>query len=79
MGRTRRRTGGVLVMVGSFFSDYHWLYAAGFALLVVAITGVYLHLRRSGRFGLSGAVGFYLCVFAFGGTAIGSLGVVLNI
>src|SRR5215211_4434859 len=72
--------GGLLVMFGSFLSGMNPpLYAAGFVLLIVAITGVYLYLRRSGRFGLSGAVGFYLCVFAFGVTAIGSLGVVLNI
>jgi hypothetical protein len=75
--------GGVLVMIGSFFSDYHWmhppLYAAGFALLVVGITGIYLYLRRSGRFGLSGTVGFYLCVFTFVVIIISRLGVLLNV
>ena len=75
--------GDVLVMVGSSFSDHHWmhppLYAAGFALLVVGITGTYLYLRRSGRFGLSGTVGFYMSVFAFVCTTINSLGVLLNL
>ena len=75
--------GGVLVMVGSFFSDYSWihppLYAAGWALVTVGITGSYLYLRRSGRFGLSGTVGFCLCVFAFVVITISSLGVLLNV
>jgi hypothetical protein len=39
--------GGVLVMVGRFFSDYSWihppLYAAGWALVTVGITGSYLY------------------------------------
>ena len=71
--------GGPLVMVGSFFTEYHWMYAAGFAFLVVAITGTYLYLRRSGSPGRSGTVGFYMCVFAFVVITISSLGVLLNI
>jgi hypothetical protein len=75
--------GGVLVMIGSFFSDNTWmgpmLDGVGYALLVVGITGTYLYLRRSGRFGLLGTVGFYLCVFAFVVLSILSLGVLLNV
>lgn len=73
--------GGVLVMIGSFYNPWIGvaLYSAGFALVFVGITGVYLHLRRSGRVGLSGTVGFYMGVFAFVVTTIGNLGVLLNI
>jgi hypothetical protein len=74
--------GGLLVTIGSFFSDNSWmgssLGAAGLALLVAAITGIYLYLRRSGRFGLLGTVGFYMSAFAFVVIAINSLGVLLN-
>jgi hypothetical protein len=75
--------GGLLIMFGSFFSYDHWiyapLYAAADAFMVVGITGTYLYLRHSGRFGLSGTVGFYMCVFAFVVDAILSLGVILNV
>jgi len=75
--------GGVLVMLGSFFRDDTWmhlpLYGVGYALLVVGIIGTYLCLRRSGRFGLLGTVGFYLCVFAFVLLSILDLGVLLNV
>jgi len=73
--------GGVLVMIGSFFSAWigQTLYGAGFALLFVGITGVYLHLRRSRRIGLSGTVGFYMSIFAFVVITICSLGVLLNL
>jgi hypothetical protein len=75
--------GAVLVVFGDFFSGDHWmfppLFAAGFAFMTVAITGVYLYLRRSGRVGLSGTVGFYMSIFAFLVIAITSLGVLLNL
>jgi hypothetical protein len=73
--------GGVLVMIGSFFSAWinEALYSIGFALLVVGITGIYLYLRRSGRIGPSGRVGFYMSVFAFVVVSILSLGVLLNV
>src|SRR5919107_6390595 len=75
--------GGVLVMLGSFFRDDTWmhppLYGVGYALLVVGIIGTYLYLRRSGRIGLLGTVGFYLCVFAFVVVSILNLGVLLNV
>ena len=76
--------GGVLVMVASSFSYYSSmgppLTAASYALVAAGITSTYLYLRRpSGRFGLSGTVGFYMCVFAFVVTSIGSLGVLLNV
>ena len=45
----------------------------------MGIIGTYLYLRRSGRFGLLGTVGFYLCVFAFVVVSFLSLGVLLNV
>ena len=75
--------GSVLVAIGDFLPTHHWMYsplwAAGSAFMVVAITGVYLYLRRSGRIGLSGTVGFYMSIFAFVVIAITSLGVLLNL
>ena len=75
--------GAVLVVVGDFFSGDHQmlppLFAAGFAFMAVAITGVYLYLRRSGRMGLSGTVGYYMSIFAFVVVSITSLGVLLNL
>jgi hypothetical protein len=75
--------GAVLVVFGDFFSGDHWmfpaLFAAGFAFMTVAITGVYLYLRRSGRIGLSGTVGFYMSIFAFVVGTITSLGVLLSL
>jgi hypothetical protein len=73
--------GGVLAMIGSFFSNNSGaaLSGAGFALLVVGIMGGYIHLRHSGHIGPSGTVGFYLCVFAFAVLTILSVGVILNV
>jgi len=75
--------GSVLVAIGDFLPTHHWMYsplwAAGSAFMVVAITGVYLYLRRSERIGLSGTVGFYMGVFAFVVTSISNLGVLLNL
>ena len=75
--------GGVLCFFGAFFPDNNWmhppLWAAGFAFLVVDITGIYLYLRRSGRFGMLGTVGFYMSVFAFVVLTIISLGDLLNL
>jgi hypothetical protein len=72
--------GGVLVMIGSFYSAWihEALYGVGFALLFVGITGIYLYLRRSGRVGLWGTVGFYLVVYGSVVTSIDNLGVLLN-
>jgi hypothetical protein len=75
--------GGLLTMPGSFSPSNSWmgslLSGVGYALLVVGIIGTYLYLRRSGRFGLLGTVGFYLCVFAFVVVSILNLGVLLNV
>jgi hypothetical protein len=75
--------GSLLVVFGDFLSANNWMYppawGAGSAFMVVAITGVYLHLRRSGRIGLSGTVGFYMSIFAFLVIAITSLGVLLDL
>jgi hypothetical protein len=75
--------GSLLVVFGDFLSANNWMYTpvwgAGSAFMVVAITGIYLHLRRSGRIGLSGTVGFYMSIFAFMVIAIGSLGVLLSL
>jgi hypothetical protein len=75
--------GSLLVVFGDFLSANNWMYppawGAGSAFMVVAITGVYLHLRRSGRIGLSGTVGFYVSIFAFMVITICSLGVLLNL
>jgi hypothetical protein len=75
--------GGVLLIIGSFFSYYSSihppLYAAGFALVLVSIAGIYLYLRRSGRVGLWGKVGFCLCVFAFVFDTILNSGILLNV
>ena len=75
--------GSVLVAIGDFLPTHYWMYsplwAAGSAFMVVAITGVYLYLRRSGRIGLSGTVGFYMSIFAFMVITICSLGVLLNL
>ncbi len=83
MGWTRCRTGRPArhdwELLFSLQLDGSPLYAAGFALVVTGITGVYLYLRRSGRFGLSGTVGFYMSVFAFVVTTISNLGFLLNI
>jgi hypothetical protein len=45
---------------------------------VVGIVGIYLYLRRSERFGLLGAVGFYVCLFVFALVAILDLGFIVN-
>jgi hypothetical protein len=75
--------GSVFVAFGDFLPAHHWmfapLWAAGSAFMVVAITGVYLYLRRSGRIGLSGTVGFYMSIFAFGVFTIISLGALLTL
>ena len=75
--------GSLLVVFGDFLSANNWMYppvwGAGSALMVVALTGVYLHLRRSERIGLSGTVGFYMSIFAFVVITICSLGVLLNL
>jgi hypothetical protein len=75
--------GSLLVVFGDFLSANNWMYTpvwgAGSAFMVVAITGIYLHLRRSGRIGLSGTVGFYMSIFAFVVVTITSLGVLLNL
>ncbi len=75
--------GGVLVTIGSFTSNNTGgsgaLWGAGFALVLVGITGVYLHLRRSGRIGLSGRVGFYMSIWAFVVLTIIGSGAILNI
>ena len=76
--------GAVLTTLGDLLPTntgwtYALLYAVGCASLVVGITGIYLYLRRSGRFGLSGTAGFYLCVFAFAAITILSVGILLNL
>jgi len=75
--------GGVLVTIGSFSSYNTWesgaLWGAGFALMFVGITGAYLHLRRSGRIGLSGTVGFYMSIWAFVVLTIIGSGAILNV
>jgi hypothetical protein len=72
--------GGVLCFFGSFLLESSGiLWAAGFAFLVVGITGIYLHLRHLERFGLLGTVGFYMSIFAFVVLSIISLGDLLNL
>src|SRR4028118_404803 len=70
--------GGMLFLFANFFlvnnGMHEVLWAVGFALVVVGITGVYLYLRRSGRLGLAGTVGFYMYIIAFVAPTIGSLG-----
>ena len=83
-GGTAAVLGAVLTIFGDLLpTDTSWtyalLYAVGCASLVVGITGVYLYLRRSGRLGLLGTVGFYLCFFAFAVVAILSVGILLNL
>ena len=75
--------GSLLIVFGDFLSANNWMYsplwAAGSAFMVVAITGVYLYLRRSERIGLSGTVGFYMSISAFMVITICSLGVPMNL
>jgi len=52
--------------------------AARYALLVVGLVGIYLHLRRSTGFGRLGAVGFYVCLFVFALIAILDLGIIID-
>ena len=75
--------GGMLFLFANFSpvnnGMHEVLWAVGFALVVVGITGVYLYLRRSGRLGLAGTVGFYMYIIAFVAPTIGSLGGLLNL
>ena len=75
--------GGVVFLLANILpvtnGMHEALWGAGFALVLVGITGVYLHLRRSGRIGLSGTVGFYMYVIAFVVPTILSLGGLLNL
>jgi len=50
--------------------------AARYALLVVDIVGIYLHLRRSTGFGRLGAVGFYVCLLVFALVAFLDFGII---
>jgi len=75
--------GGVVFLLANILpvtnGMHEALWGAGFALVLVGITGVYLHLRRSGRIGLSGTLGFYMYVIAFVVPTILSLGGLLNL
>ncbi len=75
---------GVLSILGVLGNSYNSvmqapLSAANYTLGIVGIMGIYLYLRRSGRFGLSGTVGFYMCVWALLVLTILSLGDLLNV
>ena len=52
--------------------------AARYALLVVGIVVIYLHLRRSTGFGRLGAVGFYVCLFVFALLAVLDFGIIID-
>ncbi len=74
--------GGVFSILFVFAAEDNWAHvpldAARYAFLVVGITGIYLYLRRSRRFGLLGTVGFYICVLVFALVAILDLGIMLD-
>jgi hypothetical protein len=74
--------GGILSILFAFVGEDSWAHvpldAARYAFLVGGIVGIYLHLRRSERFGLLGTVGFYACVFVFALVSILDLGIILN-
>jgi len=75
---------GVLSILGVLGNSYNSvmqapLSAANYTLGIVGVMGIYLYLRRSGRFGLSGTVGFYMCVWALLVLTILSLGDLLNV
>ncbi len=74
--------GGALSILFAFVREGSWAHvpldAARYAFLVMGIIGIYLYLRRSGRFRLLVAVGFYMCVFVFAFVAILDIGIILN-
>lgn len=74
--------GGALSILFAFVGENSWAHvpldAAGYALLVVGIAGLYLYLRRSRGFGRLGTVGFYVCIFVFAMVAILDVGMIVN-
>lgn len=57
---------------------YHVFNAPPNALLAVGIVGLYVYLRRGGRFGILGKVGFWMCAVVFTLTAIGGVGIIVS-
>jgi hypothetical protein len=74
--------GGAVSILFTFLGEESWAHvpvdAARYALLVVGIVGIYLHLRPSTGFGRLGAVGFYVCLLVFALVAILDLGIIIN-
>ena len=74
--------GGALSILFAFVGEESWAHvpvdAARYAVLVVGIVGIYLHLRGSRGFGWLGAVGFYVCLFMFALVAVLDLGIIVN-
>src|SRR5215211_4325897 len=75
--------GAVVFLLANIFpvtnGMHEALWGVGFALVFVGITGIYLYLRRSGRIGLSGTLGFYMFTIAFVVPTILDLGGLLNL
>ncbi|MGH3088293.1 MAG: hypothetical protein ACRDSJ_13350 [Rubrobacteraceae bacterium] len=57
---------------------YHVFNAPPNALLAVGIAGLYVYLRRGGRFGIVGKVGFWMCAVVFALTAVGGVGIIVS-
>jgi hypothetical protein len=74
--------GGALSILFAFLGENNWAHvpvdAARYALLAVGITGLYLYLRQSRRFGRLGTAGFYVCIFVFALIAILDFGIIVN-
>lgn len=64
--------------IGESHAAYHVLNAPPNALLAVSTAGLYLYLRRSGRFGKLGSVAFYVCLFVFALEAVGGLAIIVS-
>lgn len=58
---------------------YHVFNVPPNALMFIGIIGLYLYLRQSsGRFGIMGKIGFYICAVVFALTAIGGLAIIAS-
>jgi len=74
--------GGALSILFAFVGEDNWAHvpvdAARYALLVVGIVAIHLHLRPSTGFGRLGAVGFYVCLFVFALVAVLDFGIIID-
>lgn len=57
---------------------YHVFNVPPNALLAVGMVGLYAYLKQSGRFGIVGKTGLWICAVVFALTAIGGLGIIVS-